>query len=159
MTNKAVPLFVAAGLAVALAFPVPAEAQSRRNMKPVGVYLNLGYVNLNSYPKWMTLGPEIELRLGRSVSVNPEVSFWFRDFFGETVHVVPGVTLNLRSGRFFVGAGVIRRISDWAEEASGSVVPKLRAGFMAGPVKLGLDLLFLDQTNDFIFGMTFGVGF
>ncbi len=90
MTKKTAVLFIAAGLSLALAFPPPAGAQPRRNQRSVGLYVNLGYMNLNSYPKWVTLGPELELRLGRAVTVNPELSLWLRDFFGDTVHIVPG---------------------------------------------------------------------
>lgn len=156
MTKKAVFLFIAAGMLIALASPIPARAQSRRDNSPIGLYLSLGYMNLNSYPKWVTLGPELELRLGRTLSINPELSFWFRDFFGDTVHVVPGVTANIRLRSFFVGGGVVRRISDWAEEAGGSLVPKFQAGYAAGPVRLGLALLLLSQTNDFVVGLNFG---
>jgi hypothetical protein len=158
MIKKAVFLFIAAGLVIALAFPVPAGAQFRRDNKPIAFYVNLGYMNLNSYPKWVTLGPELELRLGRVLSINPELSFWFRDFFGDTVHIVPGGTVNLRLRRFFIGGGAVRRISDWVEEASGSFVPKIQAGYAAGPVKLGLALLLLNRTDDFIVGVSLGIG-
>jgi hypothetical protein len=158
MTKKAVFLLIAGGMFIALASPVPAEAQFRRDDKPIGLYLNLGYMNLNTYPRWVTLGPELELRLGRTLSVNPELSFWFRDFFGDTVHIVPGGTVNLRLRRFFVGAGAVRRISDWAEEAGGSLVPKLQAGYAAGPVKLAVALLLLNRTDDFVVGLNFGFG-
>jgi len=159
MTKKAVFLFIAAGMFIALTSPAPAEAQFRRDNKPIALFVNLGYMNLNSYPKWVTLGPELELRLGRTLSINPELSFWFRDFFGDTVHIVPGGTVNLRLRSFFIGAGVVRRISDWAEEASGSLVPRLQAGYAGGPVKLGLVLLLLNRTDDFIVGLNLGIGF
>ena len=158
MTKKTVFLFIAAGLAIALASPVPAGAQNRGENKPLGYYINLGYMNLNSYPKWVTLGPELELRLGRVFSINPELSFWFRDFFGDTVHIVPGGTVNLRLRRFFIGGGAVRRISDWVEEAGGALVPKFQAGYAAGPVKLGLALLLLSRTDDFIVGASLGIG-
>lgn len=158
MTNKTIIVIIAAGVLIALASPVPAEAQFRRDDKPIGFYVNLGYMNLNSYPKWVTLGPELELRLGRTLSINPELSFWFRDFFGDTVHIVPGGTVNLRLRRFFIGAGAIRRISDWAEEAGGSLVPKFQAGYAAGPAKLGVVLLLLSRSDDFIVGATIGIG-
>jgi hypothetical protein len=158
MTKKAVFLFIAAGMLIGLASPAPAGAQFRRDSKPIGFYVNLGYMNLNSYPKWVTLGPELELRLGRVLSINPELSFWFRDFFGDTVHIVPGGTVNLRLRSFFIGAGAVRRISDWVDAAGGSLVPKIQAGYAAGPVKLGIAILFLNRTNDFILGASLGIG-
>jgi hypothetical protein len=158
MSKKAVLLFIAAGMLIALGSPVPAGAQFRRYDKPIGLYVDLGYMNLNSYPKWVTLGPEVELRLGRTLSINPELSFWFRDFFGDTVHIVPGLTVNLRLRWFFIGGGAVRRISDWAEEAGGSLVPKLQAGYAAGPVKLGLVLLLLNRTDEFVVGASLGIG-
>lgn len=156
MTKKTVFLFIAAGMLIALAFPVPAGAQFRRENKPIALYINLGYMNLNSYPKWLTLGPELELRLGKVISLNPEVSFWFRSSFGETVAIVPGGTVNLRIRGFFIGGGAVRRISDWAEEADGSVVPKAQAGFASGPVRLSVVLLFLGRTDRFVLGLNFG---
>jgi hypothetical protein len=158
MIKRTAVLFLAAGLAFALAYPSPAGAQPRRDQRPIGFYVNLGYMNLNSYPKWVTLGPELELRLGRAVTINPELSFWFRDFFGDTVHIVPGGTVNLRLRSFFVGGGAVRRISEWAEQAGGSWVPKLQAGYAGGPVKVGICLLLLNRSDDFVIGATLGVG-
>lgn len=158
MTKKTAVVLIAASLFVALALPVPAGAQPRRDRKPIGLYVNLGYMNLNSYPKWVTLGPELELRLGRAVTVNPELSLWLRDFFGDTVHIVPGGTVNLRLRSFFIGGGAVRRISDWAEEAGGWWVPKFQAGYAGGPVKIGVCLLLLNRTDDFIVGLTLGIG-
>jgi hypothetical protein len=158
MIKRTAVLLLTTGLALALALPAPAGAQPRRDRKPIGLYVNLGYMNLNSYPKWVTLGPELELRLGRAVTVNPELSFWFRDFFGDTVHIVPGGTVNLRLRSFFVGGGAVRRISDWSEEAGGWWVPKFQAGYAGGPVKIGVSLLLLDRSDEFIVGLTLGIG-
>jgi hypothetical protein len=146
----------AAGMFIGLAAARPAEAQYREGGQPIGLYIDLGYMNLNSVPKWVTLGPELELRLGRTLSLNPEISFWYRSSFGDTVHIVPGGTINLRLRSFFVGGGVIKRVSDWAEEASGSVVPKFQAGYASGPVRLSVILLLLDRTDNFVLGLNFG---
>jgi len=143
MTRKTIAFMIAAGMFIGLAAARPAGAQFRERYRPVGLYIDLGYMNLNSVPKWVTLGPELELRLGRVLSINPEVSFWFRSSFGDTVHIVPGGTVNLRIRSFFVGGGVIKRVSDWAEEADGSVVPKFQAGYASGPVRLSVILLLL----------------
>jgi hypothetical protein len=147
---------IAAGMFIGLAAARPAGAQSRKNERPLGVYINLGYVNLNSYPKWIALGPELELRAGRVVSFNPELSVWIRNSFGSSVHIVPGLTVNFRIKRFFLGGGVVRRISDWAEEAGGTVVPKFQAGYASGPVRLSVILLLLNRTDNFVLGLNFG---
>lgn len=156
MTRKTKALLIASAILVGLAAARPAEAQFRERYRPIELYIDLGYMNLNSVPKWVTLGPELELRLGNFVSLNPEVSFWFRSSFGDTVSIVPGGTVNLRIRSFFVGGGVIKRIADWAEEASGSVVPKLQAGFASGPVRLSVALLLLNRTDHFVLGLNFG---
>jgi len=156
MTRKTIAFMIAAGMFIGLAAARPAEAQFRERYRPVGLYIDLGYMNLNSVPKWVTLGPELELRLGRVLSINPEVSFWFRSSFGDTVHIVPGGTVNLRIRSFFVGGGVIKRVSDWAEEADGSVVPKFQAGYASGPVRLTVALLLLNRTDNFVLGLNFG---
>ena len=156
MTRKTIAFLIAAGMLLGLAAARPAGAQSRENGRPLGVYINLGYVNLNSYPKWIALGPELELRAGRVVSFNPELSVWIRNSFGSSVHIVPGLTVNFRIKRFFLGGGVVRRISDWAEEAGGTVVPKFQAGYASGPVRLTVALLLLNRTDTFVLGLNFG---
>jgi len=156
MTRKTIAFLIAAGMLFGLAAARPAGAQPRENKRPLGVYINLGYVNLNSYPKWIALGPELELRAGRVVSFNPELSVWIRNSFGSSVHIVPGLTVNFRIKRFFLGGGVVRRISDWAEEAGGTVVPKFQAGYASGPVRLSVILLLLNRTDTFVLGLNFG---
>ena len=156
MNRKTMAFMIAAGMFIGLAAARPAGAQSRKNERPLGVYINLGYVNLNSYPKWIALGPELELRAGRVVSFNPELSVWIRNSFGSSVHIVPGLTVNFRIKRFFLGGGVVRRISDWAEEAGGTVVPKFQAGYASGPVRLSVILLLLNRTDNFVLGLNFG---
>jgi len=156
MTRKTIAFLIAAGMLFGLAAARPAGAQSRENERPLGVYINLGYVNLNSYPKWIALGPELELRAGRVVSFNPELSVWIRNSYGSSVHIVPGLTVNFRIKRFFLGGGVVRRISDWAEEAGGTVVPKFQLGYLSGPVRLTVALLLLNRTDTFVLGLNFG---
>lgn len=156
MTRKTIAFMVAAGMLLGLAAARPAGAQSRENERPLGFYIDLGYVNLNSYPKWIALGPELELRLGKVVSFNPELSVWFRDSFGSSVHVVPGVTVNFRIKRFFLGGGVVHCISDWAEDAGGWLVPKFQLGYLSGPARLALTLHYLNRTNDIVLGLNFG---
>lgn len=134
----------------------PAEAQGRGGNKFFGFYLNLGYTGIGSFPRWLTFGPELELRLGRVLSINPEVSVWFRDSFGGSVYLAPGATVNFRSRHFFIGGGAIRRISEWEGQADGTLVPKVQAGFAQGPARLSGFLLYLDGTEALVFGINFG---
>jgi len=156
MTRKTIAFMIAAGMLLGLAAARPAEAQFQERNRPIELYIDLGYMNLNSVPKWVTLGPELELRLGQVLSINPEVSFWFRSSFGDTVYIVPGGTVNLRIRSFFFGGGVIKRISDWTEEAGGTVIPKFHAGYASGPVRLAVALLLLNRTDHFVLGLNFG---
>jgi hypothetical protein len=156
MTRKTKALLIASAILIGLAVARPAEAQFRERNQPFGLYIDIGYMNLNSVPKWLTLGPELELRLGQTLSINPEISFWFRSSFGDTIFIVPGGTLNLRIRSFFFGGGVIKRISDWTDEAGGTVVPKFQAGYASGPVRLAVSLLLLSRTDRFVIGLNFG---
>ncbi len=63
---------------------------------------------------------------------------------------------NLRIRSFFVGGGVVKRVSDWAEEAGGTVVPKFQAGYASGPIRLTVALLLLNRTDNFVLGLNFG---
>ena len=89
MPRKTPVLMLAAAALFAAGAAGRAAAQGRPDMGPVRLYVNLGYVNLFSYPKWFNLGPELEVRLGRFFSINPEVSIWIGQSFGRKVKVVP----------------------------------------------------------------------
>ncbi len=164
MPRKTIVLMLAAVAVLATVAAQPSWAQPRLDTRPVQLYVDLGYVNLFSYPKWFNLGPELEVRLGRFFSVNPEVSIWIGQSFGRKVQVVPGATANFRLGRFFVGGGVIHRISDWPENGSiapidrGWLLPKAQIGYFAGPARLTLSILFVGGANDVAAGLTIGMG-
>ncbi len=149
-------LIASAGLL--LAAGLPARAQPRLDTRPVAFFLDLGYVNLADYPKWILIGPELELRLGRHISVNPEASIWIRQSRGGAVQFVPGATANLRFGRFFFGGGAVRRVSDWSESAGGWLVPKFQAGLLTGPARLTLSAFYLSASNDVVLSLTVGIG-
>ena len=165
MPKRTIVLMLAAAAALMTVAAIPAAAQYRPDARPVLLYVNVGYVNLFSYPKWFNLGPELEVRLGRFFSINPEVSIWIGQSFGRKVKVVPGATANVRLGRFFVGAGAIHRISDWPENESfaqinrGWLMPKAQVGYFAGPARLTLSILFAGGANDIAAGLTIGMGF
>lgn len=156
-SNRVLFAIAAAGL-LAAAPALPARAQARLDTRPVTFLVDLGYVNLTDYPKWIALGPEVELRLGRFLSVNPEASIWLRQSRGGTVQLVPGATANVRIGRFFIGGGAVRRVSDWSESAGGWLVPKFQAGLRTGPTRLTLSGHYLNLTNDVVLSLTIGIG-
>lgn len=147
---------LAAVILLFAALALPARAQFRPRSGPLSLSFDIGYMNINSHPRWVTLGAGLQVRLGRALSLDPEVALWVRDFLTSAIHFVPGGTVNLHLGGFFLGGGAVRRISEWTEQASGSLVPKLQAGFEPGPVRLAAVLLFLDRTDTFVLGLTFG---
>ena len=155
--NRRILAFIAtAGILLAAAAPL--RAQYKADTRPIAFSVNLGYINLADYPKWIALGPEVEFRIGRHFSVNPEASIWLRQSRGGTVQIVPGATANLRFGRLFFGGGAVRRVSDWSASAEGWLVPKFQVGFITGPTRLTLSGLYLNTSKDVILGMTIGIG-
>jgi hypothetical protein len=165
MPKKIIVLILAAAAALMTTAAGRAAAQERPDRSPVRFYVNLGYVNLFSYPKWIALGPEFELRLCRLISVNPDVSIWIGQSFGRKVRVVPGGTVNLRLGRFVIGGGAVGRVPEWAgsgtgtgERAAGWLVPKAQIGYMAGPTRLTLSLYYLSGSKDVVAAATIGIG-
>lgn len=157
MIRRTAALLIAAMIILA-ASAAPGWAQRGYDTRPVRLYVDLGYVNLFSYPKWLNLGPELEIRLGRSFTFNPDVSLWIRQSGGGTVRVVPGATVNFRVDRFFVGGGAVGRVSDWTQNAGGWLVPKAQVGYLAGPTRLTLYGLYLSTTKDVVMGLTIGMG-
>jgi hypothetical protein len=158
MPKKTLVVTLAAAAVLIAAGTRPAIAQYRTETKPVQFSIDLGYVNLFDYPKWITMGPELEIRLGRQFSLNPEVAVWLGQNFRGKAKIVPGATANFHIKRFFFGAGAVRRISDWAEEASGGLIPKVQVGYLAGATRLMLSCLYLNTTDDVVIGLTFGMG-
>ena len=148
----------AAGLLFAAATARPAAAQPRLNTRPIQLYVDLGYVNLFTYPKWITLGPQVEFRLGPLVTFNPEAAIWIRQNAGTQVSVIPGATVNLRFRGFSVGVGASGRVSDWRTMAGGWLVPKAQVGVFAGPGRLTLSLYYLSTAKDVAAAMTIGFG-
>lgn len=157
MTRRPIALLVLTGTIFAAA-SAPALAQYRGpDRAPVRFYADLGYINLFDYPKWITLGPEVEFRLGRVVSFNPEVMLWIRQSAGSNVDFVPAATLNFRLNRFVFGLGAALKVDDWGEAAAGSLVPKIQFGYMAGPTRLGLSIYYLNETQHVVVGMSFAM--
>jgi len=141
----------------------PALAQAGPDTRPVRFLVDIGYVNLFSQPKWVNLGPEVEIRLGKLFTFNPDVAVWLTQNFRGKVKIVPGATVNIRIKRFFVGAGAVRRIPDWPENPSdvgidrGWLLPKVQAGYLTGPARLTLSVLFVGAADDVAVGLTLGM--
>ncbi|MBN2266331.1 MAG: hypothetical protein JW775_11010 [Candidatus Aminicenantes bacterium] len=157
MPKKIIVAILAAATALIAAVPRPALAQSGPEVKPIRFFLDFGYVNLFDRPKWLALGPDLEFRLGRSFSINPEVTVWLSQNFRGKAKIVPGATANVHIKRFSFGAGAVRRVSDWAEEAGGGIVPKVQVGYLVGATRLTLSCLYLSTTDDLVIGLTFGM--
>jgi hypothetical protein len=66
--------------------------------------------------------------------------------------------VNVRLKRFVIGGGAIRKVAQWDANAGGALVPKFQIGYLAGPTKLSLSMIYLNTTKDVIVGMTFGFG-
>ncbi len=152
--KKAPP--IAAGLLLILAAAAPAGAQTARSVRPLGVYLDIAYVNLSEPPRWMALGPELEWRIGRTVSFNPEVLMWVPDTFRGTIEIVPGLTANLRFNRLFVGGGFVGGVDAWTLDGSGWLIPKLQMGYLMGPAKLALTVFVPGGPRSVAVGLTIG---
>lgn len=159
MKRQAIVVMLAAGALLAAGSAAPALAQYYEEARPLTLFVDLGYINLADYPRWIAVGPELEVRLGRFLTVNPELGLWLRTTYGDTAKIVPGATANVRLGRFFFGAGAVRRVADWGEDASGWLLPKFQAGFFTGPAKVSLSMLYLNRTDSFVLCLSLGVGF
>ncbi len=153
--TKLLPMMTA-GLVLGLAAAGLVQAQPTRTQAPLGVYIDIAYINLSDPPRWMSIGPELEWRAGRMVTVNPEVSLWFPDTFRGPIEVVPGLTVNLRLNRVFLGAGLVGGINAWTTDEGGWLVPKFQMGFLMGPAKLALTIHVPGGRNDVALGLTIG---
>jgi len=156
MSKNALMPMIMAGLVLGLAAGPSVWAQPERTERPLGLYIDVGYINLNEPPHWLALGPELEWRLAKPLTINPDVALWIQDSFRSSVRVIPGITMNLRFNRVFVGGGLVYRIPEWAVDTDSKVVPKLQAGLLMGPAKLALTFLLPGGDNDIILGLTIG---
>ena len=103
--------------------------------------LNLGVMFLGGgieegFGLW-TFGLALDYRLGKNVTISPEVEVWTFRFYFEAFILSPGLILNYQEGSFFIGAGLIYPvvISEY-ETADVGLFPKINAGFRGKNVKL-----------------------
>ncbi len=157
-----IPTVMALVAVLAVAAPA-ARAQEPPDRRPIQLYADLGYVNLFSYPKWIAIGPELELRLGGLFSINPDVSLWIGQSPRQKVRVVPGLLASIRLGRITLGGGAVYRVSDWPENEAGEItgtadhgwlLPKAQVSYALGPTRLAFYLLFPGGRNDVAAGLT-----
>jgi len=93
------------------------------------------------------------------------VVLWIGESFSRKVRVVPGLTANVRLGRFILGGGAVYRVSEWPEDSieaavgRGWLMPKAQIGYFMGPARLTLSLLFPGGTNEVAAGLTIAMGF
>ena len=153
-TKRSVGFLIMAGLVVGLAATPSIWAQPERTERPLGLYIDVGYINLNEPPHWLALGPELEWRLAKPLTINPDVALWIQDSFRSSLRVIPGITMNLRFNRVFVGGGLVYRVPEWAIDTNSKVVPKLQAGLLMGPARLALTVHLPGGDNDIIWGLT-----
>jgi len=92
---------VLAAATIFLAAARPAAAQRRPDTRPIKLAIDISFINLFDQPKWMALGPELEIRLGPRFSLNPEVTVWIDQAFRGT----PGST-SFRERRRTSGSAV-----------------------------------------------------
>ena len=154
MTRNTTALMIAAGLALGLATAGPAAAQPQRYQRPLAITIDLAYINLAAPPRWLAIGPGLEWRVNRVVMINPDLAFWFPDSLHGEIKVVPGLTVNLRYDRFFVGGGIVKRVGEWSADTDSLVVPKIQAGYLVGGAKIVLTLHIPGGGNDIAFGFT-----
>jgi hypothetical protein len=164
MRPKTFVLTALTAIALLAGVAPPAPAQGPPDRRPVQLLVDLGYVDLFSYPKWFAIGPQLEVRLGRLFSLNPGAAFWIGHSPGQKVRVVPELTANVRLGRFTLGGGAVYRISEWpdsgieGESSHGWLMPKAQIGYALGPTRLAFSLLFPGGRNDVAAGLTLSMG-
>ena len=135
----------------------PAEGQR------IGFLFNLGFMTKSgASPYWLTLGPELIIPLGTGLSLNPEVTLWGSNFGFSNYYVVPGVLISFRTGRFSVGAGVVRRFwfSNYpSSDSTESISPKIQVGYGSRNSRIALIVIPLSSQDFVSFGVALGVGF
>lgn len=157
MTRRPVVLLFTIGILLAAGL-TPAWAQYRGpDRAPVRFYADIGYVNLFAYPKWLSIGPEVELRLGPFLSLNPDAMLWVRESRSAHLSVIPGATLNLHIRRFVIGGGASFKVADWDEAAGGALVPKAQLGYEAGPTRLTFSFYYLSTSKEIAAAVSFGL--
>jgi hypothetical protein len=156
--KRAFSLVLITGILV-VCVPQSGRAEGQR----IGFFANLGVITKEGLsPYWLTLGPELMIPLGTRWSLNPEVTLWGANFGFKSYYVVPGALVNLRIGRFTLGAGAIKRfwISRYSsDDSSEKIAPKIQVGYQSRNSRIALIAIPLRDHDYVSFGLAFGMGF
>jgi hypothetical protein len=164
--KKVIMGFVLTGLLIGGAFS-NAQAQEKK----LAFSLNLG-VQTNLYSEssfdnaWFTLDARVGVPIGESLEISPEVMAAVDDSLDfSALWLYPGLMLNFKLGRFFVGAGAVLPIVFYEGGSdSGNLAPKINMGWSAGSVTLTAYLFtWTEENTDFLeynfIGATIGYRF
>lgn len=154
MMNRKTIVFLAGLIIFGTAAAGSLQAQPQMSHRPLGIYIDISYINLGSQPRWMAIGPELEWRPVGLLSINPDVSFWFADTFRGSIRIIPGLTANLRLKRLFLGGGLVWRAHEWAPDVNGRFVPKFQIGYQMGPARIALTMHVPGGIYDVALGLT-----
>jgi len=148
-----------------------AFSNAQAQEKKLAFSLNLG-VQTNLYSEssfdnaWFTLDARVGLPIGAFLEISPEVMAAVDDSLDfDAVWLYPGLMLNLKLGRFFVGAGAVLPVIFYEGESdSGNLAPKVNIGYSAGPLTLTAYIFTWTEENmDFLevnfIGATIGYRF
>jgi hypothetical protein len=160
---------VIAGLALAAAV-APAWCQDNK----VGFSLNAGVQtnvwNGSSFDKAVfTLDGRVGIALGKAFEISPEFMYVFNyasyfDMSGGSI-LYPGVMLNYKMGKFFVGFGLVL---PWAffegDNETGNIAPKINVGYRFGKLQMTAYMItWTEEGVDFLdvnwVGLTLGYRF
>ena len=102
---------------------------------------------------YWTLGANYDFNLAPFIMLTPEIDLYFNGFDFGTFWVVPGATLNLRYGGWYVGVGVVKYLAvGGVNTMPTDVAIKINVGYKWESFKL--QLFYLDK-----YGSTSGLGF
>lgn len=84
-----------------------------------------------------TMAANLDVHVGRTVMISPEVMVVTHDFDFGSVMVYPGAMLNFRLGAAYVGAGAVLPVLVWSGGSdTGDLSPKINVGVRAGHITL-----------------------
>jgi hypothetical protein len=110
----------------------------------------------------MTLGFHVDFHAGELVMISPEVMVAANNFYFTVATLYPGVILNFKIGRFFIGGGVVLPSSlNSARSETSDLSPKINVGFRSFGATLAAYLItdFHGVSKRNLFGMSMGFRF
>jgi len=164
--KKVILGFVLTGLLIGGAF-YNALAQEKKLSFSLSLGAQTNLYSESSFDNaWFTLDARIGLPVGAFLEISPEVMAAVDDSLDfDVIWLYPGLMLNLRLGKFFVGAGAVLPVIFFEGESdSGNLAPKVNIGYSAGPLTLTAYIFTWTEENmDFLevnfIGATIGYKF